>query len=69
MVASIVGHGNSVMTRHYAHISDAAKKNAIMALPVITKPETSPIPPDGSEAAAIVPPSSLFTGDTESAAS
>ncbi len=63
VVASIVGHGNSVMTRHYAHISDAAKKNAIMALPVITKPETTPIPPDGSEAAVIVPSSRLFTGN------
>lgn len=69
VVASIVGHGNSVMTRHYAHISDAAKKNAIMALPVITKKETTPIPPDGSESAVIAPPSSLFTGNTESAAS
>jgi len=69
VVASIVGHGNSVMTRHYAHISDAAKKNAIMALPVITKPENTPIPPDGSEAAVIVPASGLFPGNTESAAS
>ena len=69
VVASIVGHGNSVMTRHYAHISDAAKKNAIMALPVITKTETTPIPPDGSEAAVIVPSSRLFTGNAESAAS
>jgi len=69
VVASIVGHGNSVMTRHYAHISDAAKKNAIMALPVITKPETTPIPPDGSEAAVIVATSGLFTGNAESAAS
>ena len=35
MVASIVGHGSPAMTRHYAHISDAAKSKAIDALPVI----------------------------------
>ena len=69
VVASIVGHGNSVMTRHYAHISDVAKKNAIMALPFITKKENPPIPPDGSESAVIVPSSRLFTGNAESAAS
>ena len=35
MVASIVGHGSVAMTRHYAHISDAAKNKAIDALPVL----------------------------------
>ena len=38
------------MTRHYAHISDAAKKNAIKALPVITKPETTDFDPAGAVA-------------------
>jgi len=35
VVASIVGHGSVAMTRHYAHISDAAKSKAIDALPVL----------------------------------
>lgn len=35
VVASIVGHGSTAMTRHYAHISDAAKSQAIDALPVL----------------------------------
>ena len=35
VVASIVGHGSSAMTRHYAHISHQAKEKAIQALPVI----------------------------------
>ena len=35
MVASIVGHGSTAMTRHYAHISDEAKGKAIEALPVL----------------------------------
>ena len=35
VVASIVGHGSTAMTRHYAHISDAAKNQAIDALPVL----------------------------------
>ena len=35
VVASIVGHGSSAMTRHYAHISHKAKDEAIQALPVI----------------------------------
>lgn len=33
VVASIVGHGNPAMTRHYAHISAEAKGKAIGALP------------------------------------
>ena len=40
MVASIVGHGSTAMTRHYAHISDAAKDKAIQALPVLRLSET-----------------------------
>ena len=35
VVASIVGHGSTAMTQHYAHISDVAKSKAIDALPVI----------------------------------
>lgn len=35
VVASIVGHGSTAMTRHYAHISDEAKGKAIEALPVL----------------------------------
>lgn len=35
VVASIVGHGSTAMTRHYAHISDAAKDKAIQALPIL----------------------------------
>ena len=35
VVASIVRHGSVAMTRHYAHISDAAKSKAIDALPVL----------------------------------
>lgn len=34
IVAEIVGHGNPAMTRHYSHISDVAKSEAINALPV-----------------------------------
>lgn len=36
IVASIIGHSSTIMTRHYAHISDDAKIKAIQALPVIT---------------------------------
>ena len=45
VVASIVGHGSPAMTRHYAHISDAAKGKAIQALPVLRlsdAPESDP---------------------------
>ena len=45
VVASIVGHGSTAMTRHYAHISDAAKSKAIDALPVLSLsdvPENDP---------------------------
>ena len=45
VVASIVGHGSVAMTRHYAHISDAAKGKAIQALPVLRlsdAPESDP---------------------------
>lgn len=45
VVASIVGHGSTAMTRHYAHISDAAKSKAIDALPVLSlsdAPENDP---------------------------
>ena len=38
IVATIVGHGSSAMTRHYAHISDEAKKQAIATLPVLSQP-------------------------------
>ena len=41
VVASIVGHGSTAMTRHYAHISDAAKSKAIDALPVIKSYNTN----------------------------
>lgn len=33
VVAEIVGHGNPAMTRHYSHITTAAKAEAIAALP------------------------------------
>ena len=36
IVAEIVGHGNPAMTRHYAHVNDTAKQDAISALPVLT---------------------------------
>lgn len=38
VVAAIVGHGSSAMTRHYAHISAEAKKNAVKTLPILTIP-------------------------------
>ena len=41
VVASIVGHGSTAMTRHYAHISDAAKGQAIQALPVLKTPDST----------------------------
>jgi len=41
VVASIVGHGSTAMTRHYAHISDAAKDKAIQALPVLSFSESA----------------------------
>ena len=36
IVAEIVGHGNPAMTRHYAHLNDSAKENAIRVLPLLT---------------------------------
>ena len=39
VVASIVGHGSTAMTRHYAHISDEAKNKAIGALPLLKAEE------------------------------
>ena len=39
VVATIVGHSSSSMTRHYAHISDDAKKNAINTLPSLSAPK------------------------------
>lgn len=36
VVASLVGHGNPVMTRHYTHINDKSKREAIAALPRIS---------------------------------
>ena len=41
IVASIVGHGSSAMTRHYAHISQEAKKNAINLLPILKTEDPS----------------------------
>ena len=41
VVASIVGHGGTAMTRHYTHISDAAKSKAIDALPVLSFSESA----------------------------
>ena len=38
VVASIVGHGNPAMTRHYAHISAEAKGKAIGSLPSLLAP-------------------------------
>ena len=35
IVAEIVGHGNPAMTRHYAHVNNAAKENAISVLPML----------------------------------
>ena len=46
VVASIVGHGSTAMTRHYAHISDAAKSKAIDALPVLSLSETAENDPE-----------------------
>ncbi|MEA4862236.1 MAG: tyrosine-type recombinase/integrase [Victivallaceae bacterium] len=37
VVAEIVGHGNPAMTRHYSHISNSAKEQAIAALPIIER--------------------------------
>ena len=39
VVAAIVGHGSSAMTRHYAHISDQSKRTALAALPMLKTPE------------------------------
>ena len=41
VVASIVGHGNPSMTRHYTHISTEAKQNALSALPMLETAKTS----------------------------
>ena len=42
VVAAIVGHGSSAMTRHYAHISDEAKENAIKTLPMLSPEKNIP---------------------------
>ncbi len=39
IVAAIVGHGNPVMTRHYAHVNDDAKQSAIDVLPTLAAHE------------------------------
>ena len=39
VVAAIVGHGSSAMTRHYAHISDQSKRTALAALPTLKTSE------------------------------
>ena len=36
VVAAIVGHGSPVMTRHYTHIADSAKQEAINVLPMLS---------------------------------
>ncbi len=41
IVAAIVGHGNPVMTRHYAHVNDDAKQSAIDVLPMLSAHEDS----------------------------
>lgn len=41
IVAAIVGHGNPVMTRHYAHVNDDAKQSAIDVLPMLSAHEAS----------------------------
>ena len=41
VVAAIVGHTSSAMTRHYAHISDAAKQNALEQLPTLSADENN----------------------------
>ena len=46
VVASIVGHGSTAMTRHYAHISDEAKGKAIEALPVLETAQEEVHDPD-----------------------
>lgn len=38
VVAEIVGHGNPAMTRHYSHITTEAKRGAIEALPMFSRP-------------------------------
>ena len=40
IVAEIVGHGNPAMTRHYAHLNDTAKENAISVLPMLNGQRT-----------------------------
>lgn len=40
IVAEIVGHGNPVMTRHYTHVNNAAKENAISVLPMLNGQRT-----------------------------
>ncbi|MEA4861669.1 MAG: tyrosine-type recombinase/integrase [Victivallaceae bacterium] len=35
IVSEIVGHGNPAMTRHYSHISNESKQDAIATLPQI----------------------------------
>ena len=64
VVASIVGHGSTAMTRHYAHISDAAKSKAIDALPVIKSPD--PSPEETAKAALIEKLSNLSTAELNS---
>lgn len=46
VVASIVGHGSTAITRIYAHISDAAKSKAIDALPVLSFSDSSSNDPE-----------------------
>lgn len=41
VVAEIVGHGNPAMTRHYSHISDKAKAEAIGSLPTLATGQTT----------------------------
>ena len=36
VVATIVGHGNPAMTRHYAHITTETKRDAIATLPTLS---------------------------------
>lgn len=41
VIASIVGHGNPIMTEHYAHIALETKRNAINALPSPNAPPST----------------------------
>ena len=53
IVAEIVGHGSPMMTKHYSHINNEAKQNAISVLPMLSETQDAddvidaePIPPD-----------------------